>query len=146
MKIKFAKNGNLHDSQTLTYGEFKKAFGFNESRIEKIKRILIFLKILKSLKCTSVYIVGSFVSIKEFPNDIDICVDATGIDYVELLKEYPDFLESKGIEKIKKEHYVHFAAFFDFGSPEILDWFKKDRDGNPRGLVKMYLKDIDDYD
>ena len=144
--MKFDKNGNLRETKTLTYGEFEKEFGFNESRTDKLKRVLLFLKILKSLGCASVYIAGSFVTSKEFPNDIDLCVDATNIDYLKLTKEYPEFLQTKGIEKIKKEHSVHFAAFFDFGSTEILDWFKKDRDDNPRGLVKIYLNDIDDYD
>ena len=106
----------------------------------------MFLKILKSLGCTNVYIAGSFVSNKEFPNDIDLCVDITNIDYRKLIKEFPELLQPKGIEKIRKEDSVHFALFFDFGSTELLDWFRKDRDDNPRGLVKIYLNDIDGYD
>ena len=146
MRPKFTKNGNLHENQTFSYEEFKKTFGFNESRKEKLNRVLIFLKILKLLGCTNVYVVGSFVSNKEFPNDIDLCVDITGIDYRKLTKQYPELLQPKGIEKIRKEHNVHFALFFDFGSTELLDWFRKDRDDNLRGLVKIYLNDIDDYD
>lgn len=146
MKIKFTKGGNLCDNQTLSYEGFQNLFGFNESRVEKIKRALIILKILKSLGCTNVYVVGSFVSKKEFPGDIDLCVDITNIDYQKLTKEYPEFLKPSGIEKIRTEHGVHFALFFDFGSYEMLDWFKKDRDDNPRGLVKIYLNDIDGYD
>lgn len=146
MSIKFDKNGNLQETKILAYGEFEKLFGFNESRKEKLKRVLLFLKILKSLGCTNVYIAGSFVTSKEFPNDIDLCVDITNIDYKSLKNDYSEWLSEKGIEKIKKEHKVHFALFFDLGYPELLDWFKKDRDDNPRGLVKIYLNDIDDYD
>ena len=146
MKIKFNQAGNLHENHTLTYAEFVKEFGFNESRIGKLKRLIIFLKILNSLGCTTVYIAGSFVTKKEFPNDIDLCVDITGIDYVKLKKQYPEFLEQKGIDKIIKEHKIHFALFFDFGSTEYLDWFRKDRDDNQRGLIKINLNDINNYD
>lgn len=141
----FDKNGNLHETKILTYGEFKKAFGFNESRKEKLKRVLLFLKILKSLGCTNAYIAGSFVTNKEFPNDIDLCVDITNIDYKRLAKEYPELLSAKGIQKIKNEYKVHLI-FYDAGCLEYLDWFKKDRNDNPRGLVKIYLNNIDDYD
>lgn len=142
----FNKNGNLHETKTLAYGEFKKTFGFNESRKEKAARLLIFLRIFKSVGCRTVYIAGSFVSNKEFPNYIDLCVDLTGVDYGKLIKNYPEFFEPKGIEKIKKEHKIHFALFFDSFSSESLDWFKKDRNDNPRGLVKIYLTDIEKYD
>jgi predicted nucleotidyltransferase len=121
MKLTFAKNGNLRETQILTYGQFEKALGFNESRKEKIERILLFLKILKSLGCTNVYIAGSFVTNKEFPNDLDLCVDITNIDYRRLKNDYSELLSAKGIEKIRKEHKIHFALFFDFGSTELLD-------------------------
>jgi predicted nucleotidyltransferase len=146
MAIKFEKNGNLDSNYQLSYEQFKKEFGFNESRKGKLKRVLLFLKIFQSLGCTDVYIVGSFVSKKDFPNDIDVCIDITNIDLINFTKDYPEFLQSKGIDKIKQEHGVHFAAFFDFGSRDILDWFRKDRDNNPRGLVKINLDDIHSYD
>jgi len=146
MRLKFDQHGNLHQNHLLTYEELVKEFGSNKSRKEKLERLLLFLKILKSLGCLEIFIVGSFVSNKELPNDIDICVDATNLDYIKLTKEYPEFLQTKGIEKIRKEHHVHFVAFFDFGSTEILDWFRKDRDDNPRGLVKINLNDIKRYD
>ncbi len=43
MKIKFNQAGNLHENHTLTYAEFVKEFGFNESRKEKLIRLLLFL-------------------------------------------------------------------------------------------------------
>jgi len=142
MKLKFNLHGNLHENHILSYEEFVHEFGFNESRKEKLKRLFIFLKILKSVGCTEIHIAGSFISKKDFPNDIDVCVDATNINYLKLTKEYPEFLQTTGIDKIRKEHQVHFVAFFDFGSTEILDWFRKDRDDNPRGLVKINLNYI----
>ena len=137
--------GNLQENLTLDYGEFLKAFGFNESRKEKLKRVLLFLKILKSLGCTNVYVAGSFVTNKEFPNDIDLCVDITNIDHNRVAKEYPELLSAKGIQKNRNEHKVHLI-FYDAGCLEYLDWFRKDKNDNPRGLVKIYLNDIDGYD
>jgi hypothetical protein len=144
--IKFNQDGNLHETIQLSFGDFKLQFGINKSRIEKIERLLIFLKLFKSFGCNNVYIVGSFITSKEFPNDIDLCVDITNVDYKKLAKGYPELLSAKGIKKIKDEHKIHLPLFFDFGSTELLDWFRKDRDDNPRGLVKIYLNDIDDYD
>ncbi len=146
MRKKIDRYGNLHENHTLSYEEFANEFGFNESRKEKLKRVLLFLKILKFFGCTYVYIVGSFVSNKEFPNDIDVCVDMTNLDLLKFTKDYPEFLQPKEIDKMRKEHNVHFVAFFDFGSSEILDLFRKDRDNNPRGLVKINLNDITLYD
>lgn len=143
--MKFDKYGNLQETITLSYGEFKLLFGLNESRIEKIERLLIFLKIFNSFGCTNVYIVGSFVSNKEYPGDIDLCVDTTGLDYSKFFNQYPEFLQTTGIVKIKKEHRVHLL-YFDIDSLGYIDWFRKDRDNNPRGLVKIYLTDIEDYD
>jgi hypothetical protein len=143
MIIHFNKNGNLEKNQTLTYVEFEKVFGFNESRKEKIEKALRFFKILKLLGCSTVYITGSFVSTKDFPNDIDLCVDDTGLDYVGFIKEYPEFLQPKGIDRIRQEYKVHFVLFFNKDCKEFLDRFKKDRDGNPRGFVKIYINNID---
>ena len=95
MKLKFSQNGNLHADHRLLYEEIQEEFGFNQSRKEKLKTLLIYLRILKSLGSKVVYIVGSFVTKKEFPNDIDICVDITDIDYNKLSQEYPEFLQSK---------------------------------------------------
>jgi hypothetical protein len=66
--------------------------------------------------------------------------------YRKLAGEYPEFLTSRGIEKIRKEHGCHFAAIFDNASKSILDKYKVDRKGNPRGFVKLDLKDIELYD
>lgn len=146
MSLRFDKNGNLRQNITLTYAAFKKLFAFNESRREKIESALIFLKIFQSFGCTSVYIAGSMVSNKEHPGDIDLCIDGTNIDYLKLTKEYPEFLQSARIEKIRKMHKCHFALVFDSSCLEYLDWYKKDRNDNPRGLVKIDLNDINDYD
>jgi hypothetical protein len=145
MILNFNQNGNLRQSITLSYETFKKQFGFNEFRKEKIEHLLIFLKIFQSLGCTNVYIVGSFVSNKEHPADIDFCVDSSHLNYLRLSKEYPEFLQPGGIEKIKKEHKCHLALMFDTSCIEYLDWFKKDKNDKYRGIVRIHLTDIDKH-
>lgn len=140
--VLFNEHGNLHETITLNYESFKKIFGYNEPRRRIIESALVFFKLFKSVGCRTIYITGSFLSKKQIPGDIDICIDASNLDYRALLKKDPEFLTGKNIETIKKEHKCHFAAFFDSGSRHILNNYKKDRQGNPRGFVLLDLNDI----
>jgi hypothetical protein len=145
MEINFSVYGSLRNDYLLSFNEFQNLFGKNEQRLEKIKNLLIFLKIFWSFGCSTIYVAGSFVSIKEFPGDIDVCVDITTIKYAAFKKEYPEFFKDSGIRKYQKQLKCHFF-FFDTYSTEILDFFRFDRDGNPRGLVKISIREMNNYD
>jgi len=139
MPAVFDKNGNLPSTLWLEFAAFERDFGFTETRkllLEKAKR---YFRILSELGCKEIIIAGSFVSDKPAPGDIDLCVDITSIDYPRLKRDFQELLKVSGIDSIKKNHQVHFALFFDFGSYELLDFFKKDRNDFPRGLVHVSL-------
>lgn len=142
----FDRNGNLKETISVTLRQFEKIFGTNESRREKLKDLIYFLRLLWNLGCKEVYIAGSYITQKKLPNDIDVCVDMTYINFEMLKKAKPEFLSDRGIEKIRKEHKIHFVLFFDFASYELLEFFRKDRDDNLRGLVKINLNDFQEYD
>ena len=145
MKISFNTQGNLHQTVTLTYAEFKKYFGVNPGRIEKIKAALQFFKIFHSCGCTTVYIGGSFVSTKKNPEDIDLCFDITAIKEEKLKKEFPNFFDVNERGKIRRDLKCHIFHF-DAEDTLLFDLLTEDRDGNLKGLVKINLNDITYHD
>jgi len=84
---------------------------------------------------------GSFVTTTESPRDLDVCIDTTGIDYAAFKKEYPEFFSVSGLRKFQRELKCHFQIF-DSYSTEILDYFRFDRNGDPKGVVKISIKEI----
>lgn len=141
MDLDFYLNGNLRNDYTISIDEFQRLFGKNEERLEKITNLLIFLKIFKSFGCSTIYIGGSFVTTEESPRDIDVCIDITSINYAAFKKDYPEFFKYSGLRKFQRELKCHFIMF-DSYSTEILDFFRFDRDGNPKGIVKISIKEV----
>ncbi len=139
MKVKFNSQGNLHATVAMTYAEFSEAFGFNEYRKKKIEQALVIIKIFRSLGCKRVLVTGSFLSKKEEPNDIDLCLDETGIDYLKMLRDYPQYLEPKGIAEIKKNYQCDLAVIFKPTVEDHLKIFKTDRQGHARGFIELDL-------
>jgi hypothetical protein len=138
---KLDKNGNLCETHVLSFQELCNDFGGNSRRNELLNNARIFLKIFKSFGCRSMYVVGSFVTAKDDPEDIDLRVDITFMDYHKLKEQYPDFFSIQGIESIKKKYNCHVVAFFDSYSIEILDWFRRDKNGCSKGLINVVLND-----
>lgn len=145
MALNFNSRGFLHQTIGLTYEEFKKHFGTNPKRMQQINNALVFFMIFNSCNCKTVYIDGSFVSKKEYPEDIDLCFDITDLDEEKLKREFPSFFDPNQLGKIHKETKCHIL-FFSTKDTTLLDLLKKDRDGNPKGLVKLDLKDLKSYD
>ncbi len=145
MVLNFDKKGNLENDLILSVTEFKEAFGYSEERKKKIDSLLELARALSSFNCGLMYIVGSFVTNKKQPNDIDVCFDITEVDLKALKKRYPELYTEKGqkeIHELLKVHLIYFTSY----DTEILDWFRFDRNGNKRGIIKIFLKDFPDYD
>jgi hypothetical protein len=142
MQIKFDRKGNLQHDLILQLNEFEEFFGYNTERKKKINNLFTLAKILSSFSCALMYIVGSFITAKRQPNDIDVCFDITELDEEELMTKHPELLERETIHRSLKIHIF----FIRHQNSEMLDWFKTDRDGNKRGIVKIFLKDIPRYD
>lgn len=144
MEISFSTKGNLYQTITLTYEEFKKYFGTNPERIDKIKSALKFFKIFHSCGCTTAYIGGSFASTKKNPEDIDICFDLTDVDDERLKEGFPEFFDLNERGKMRGRDKCHLFHF-DSENTSLFDLLTEDRDGNPKGLIKLNLKEIN-YD
>ena len=141
MTLKFNKNGNLPIDVTLTAGQFKTNFGYNSQRKKQIEHLLTIAKILALLGCTEMYLGGSFVTTKALPNDLDVCFDATVLDVAALWKNNPALVSAEGRKKTLDSFGIHIF-FMTTNNTEILDFFRRDRNDNKKGLVKILLKNL----
>jgi hypothetical protein len=148
MTLSFDTSGNLHETVELSFDDFQKLFGTNAGRKEKIKNAVTFFRIFSSCGCEAVYIGGSFVSNKKNPEDIDLCFDMTKVDHEKLNKEFPEFFGLKShnnIGTIRKNLKCHIFTF-DNTRKLYLQMLERDRDQNPKGLVKISFKNGFNYD
>ena len=78
----FNERGNLPPGiYEITWTELKNHFGFNSHRQRILIGLQAVLQLLGQANCQRVYLGGSFVSNKEYPNDFDGCYDDLSIDY-----------------------------------------------------------------
>ncbi|MBX2930867.1 MAG: hypothetical protein KF781_02840 [Chitinophagaceae bacterium] len=145
MKLKFTQKGNLEDNQVLNIEQLIENFGYNKKRVVYLENFLELVLLFKKLGCKEIYIIGSYITTKEYPNDIDVCINASDIDEKKLIKSELGSIDKYEIARIKKQKNVHLILF-DNNSREFLDWFKQDREGNKRGIIQLNMKDIEFYD
>jgi len=144
MSLNFNTQGYLHETITLTYEEIVHHFGTTSRRMEQIKNALHFFRIFHSCGCLTVYIDGSFVSKKKHPEDIDLCLDPTGVDAEKIEREFPQFYDVNEIGRIHRNLQCHIFHF-DENYKRLFELLETDRDGNPKGFVKLNLKDLTTY-
>jgi hypothetical protein len=141
MSLSFNTNGHLHKTVELTFTDFEQEFGTNEWRKNRIKNALIFFEIFGACGCQTVYIGGSFVSKKIYPDDIDLSFDLQDVNSDKLAEVFPDFFDFNKIGKIRRELKCHILTF-DNNNIQFLTMLKKDKNGYPKRLVKLNLKEI----
>ena len=141
MSLNFNSRGFLRETIALTYEEFVHYFGTNPERMEQIDNALPFFRIFHSCGCRTVYVDGSFASLKKHPEDIDLCFDLAGLDAEKLEREFPQFFDPNEIGKIHRDLRCHIFTF-DKDNKRLLNLLEQDREGNPKGLVKLDLTDL----
>jgi hypothetical protein len=100
---------------------------------------------LKKYGCRYIYIDGSFVTKKLLPNDYDGCWDISMVDIGGLVKEFPQFYDLRHPRASQKAMFYGelFPATMPVGSGEtMLDFFQKDRNNDPKGIVKIDLNTV----
>ena len=122
-----------------TWDEFVENFGINEHRLKLLDGLKKGLNILQQHACKEAYIDGSFVTAKPLPNDVDVCYDNTNMDWKKFIKEHPEFNDLKNGSKIQKEKYQSEFYAYNAFEDSILQFFQFDRDGNSKGIVKIFL-------
>jgi hypothetical protein len=141
MALDFNSQGYLYQTIALTYEKFVTYFGTNPGRKQQIDNALFYFRIFYQCGCRKVYIDGSFVSTKKNPGDIDLCFDLTGVDIGNIKRVFPEFFDPNEIGRIRRQDQCHIFHF-DNEDRFMLELFSADREGNPKGLVKLILNNI----
>lgn len=95
---------------------------------------------LRSAGCRTAYIDGSFVTAKEEPGDFDACWDIAGVDGSLLDPVLRDLAHPRKAQKEKFGGELFPAqAPADSSGALFIDFFRHDREGNAKGIVKIDL-------
>lgn len=143
--IKFDVNGNLPEDIVLKFVEVEKYFGYNLKRKRLIQNLFETAKKFAEIGCKVMYVNGSFVTSKKTPGDIDVAFDISEVDYLPAKAKYPDLFSDEGQSELKKTHGLDAFTFGSYND-DILYVFGKDRKGNKKGIVKIFLKELMHYD
>jgi hypothetical protein len=127
-----------------TVAEFINKFGINSYRQNIMKGLLLALNSLKKAGCKRVYIDGSFITAKIFPEDYDGCWDVYNVDPLLLDPVLLNFDYGRAAQKMK---YLgeFFPAQLIEGSSGItfFEFFQQDKDtGAPKGIVAINLQEL----
>ncbi len=121
------------------WSEVAASFGTNSHRIRLIGGLLSALQNLAGAGCRSVLLDGSFVTLKELPEDYDGAWDTAGVDPDRLDPVLLDFSNSRAAMKAKYQGELFPASAS--AAPGVLfrDFFMTDRSGVPKGVVTIDL-------
>ncbi|MDQ3132289.1 MAG: hypothetical protein M3Q99_16195 [Acidobacteriota bacterium] len=142
MISKFVESGNLPPGiYAATWQEIVDRFGGNVHRRRLLSGLKTALQSLKDAGCQRVYIDGSFVTNKEFPNDFDCCweeeeVNGDLLDPVLLI-----FDDGRAAQKAKFLGELFPANLPGSIDKTFINFFQQDRDtGEPKGIVSIDLQ------
>lgn len=138
----FDYDGNLdigiHD---MTWDNFLKLFGTNSHRLNLMSGLKAAMLSLKLAGCQTLYVDGSFVTLKEYPGDYDACWDVHGVDDHLIDPILLKFDDGRKAMKIKYKGDLFPAQLKESLSGQtFLDFFQNDKNtGKPKGIVKLNL-------
>ncbi len=142
--IQFSTNGTLPSGiHSATWQQVEELLAFNDRRRELLAGLKRACEPLRKVGCSNVYIGGSFSTNKEFPGDFDVCWEDDNVDFVKLKKLDSVLLDFKNHRAAQKAKYG--GELFPAGSiastdgKTFLEFFQRDRDGNPKGIIAIDL-------
>ena len=140
----FDANGNLPPGiHIATWDELVVRFGVTAHRQMLMAGLRAALRSLKDAGCLRAYIDGSFVTAKEQPGDFDGCWDVNGVDPDELDPVLLEFANRRAAQKAKYRGELFLAnAAADPAGPRFIDFVQFDKDGHPKGIIALDLKDL----
>ena len=136
--------GNLPPGEHLaTWANVVERFGATPWRRQLLDGLACALRDLRAAGCKRAYIDGSFITTKEHPGDFDACWDLDGVDFDVIDEVLLTFDAGRRAQKAKYrgELFPADAAADPLGTL-FRDFFQRDRDGNPKGIVVIDLKDF----
>ena len=143
MLPEFNRDGRLPAGvHWVTWEEIQSRFGFSCRRQQLLRGLHLALGALNSAGCRTVYIDGSFVTVKREPGDYDACWDIDGVEVEALDSVFLDFSKARMAQKRK-----YASEFFPAQMPEgasgrvFLEFFQTDKEtGKAKGIVGLNLQ------
>jgi len=126
----------VHDA---LWSEVAPRFSANGHRVRLIQGLLTALQNLAAAGCRSVLLDGSFISLKELPEDYDGAWDTLGVNPYLLDPVLLDFSNRRAAMKTKYLGELFPATFLAAPGMLYRDFFMKDRNGVPKGVVNIDL-------
>ncbi len=142
--IQFSNNGILPSGiYDLTWPQVENLLAFNDRRHDLIAGLKRACIPLQQAGCKRIYIGGSFATNKEFPGDFDACWADEDVDLVKLKELDPVLLDFKNHRSAQKAKYggelFPASSIASSDKKTFLEFFQKDRDGNPKGVIAIDL-------
>lgn len=129
----------IHDA---TWLEVCTRFGGTQNRKFLLEGLLTACKNLALAGCKTVLLNGSFVTSKVDPEDYDAAWEPVGVELDFLDPVLLDFNSDRRLMKAKYRGDL-FPASIQTSTGEIYrDFFKTDRHGNEKGIVKIDLRSL----
>ena len=124
-------------------------YTINSHRLHLLAGFLEAAQMLNLAGSQWILINGSFVSKKEFPQDIDACYDDEFLDYDVLEKLEPVFLDFTHARAAQKARFgcefFPARAVADKTGKTFQDFFQRDRHDQPKGIIKLELSTLPKY-
>lgn len=141
----FEATGNLPAGiYHVTWAELKSRFGWNSRRQWLLAGLYAACQSLSAAGCQTVYINGSFVTTKTYPNDYDACWDLAGVDPTLLDPVLLTFDAGRATQKAKYRGELFPAQLTEGGSGmTFLAFFQVDKNtGQSKGIVALDLRSL----
>lgn len=126
-----------------TWAEVASAFGKGEHRRALLAGLLLACRALGGAGCPQLWLDGSFVTSKAVPGDYDACWDPDGVDPARLDPVLLDWSTSgRLLMKAKYLGDLFIAGVETRSGLPFVDFFRKDRDGSPKGIVVIDPREV----
>jgi hypothetical protein len=128
----------LPDSSGTVQGEWRLYARSASDDKAPIVAMLAALDALRAAGCRRAYVDGSFVTAKPDPGDFDGCWETGGVDPARLDPVLMTFDRGRQAQKAKYGGELFFAdAAADPAGTRFVDFFQRDRTGQPKGIVAL---------
>ena len=123
--------------------EVQKRYGKNDHRKRLLSGFQRAVDALRSSGCSLIYLDGSFVTAKAFPNDYDACWEMKGVTLANLDPVLLDFSNRRAAQKAKyfgEFFHAHFQAENTSPFKIFLHFFQTDKEsGDRKGIIGINL-------
>lgn len=141
----FERSGNLPPGiHRVSWAQLAERFGETAYRRKLLAGLQAALQGLRAAGCSTAYVDGSFVTVKQTPADFDGCWEPAGVDPTLVDPVLLDFSAGRAVQKAKYGGELFPAQMREGASGRsFLEFFQIDgRTGRPKGIVCLELRSL----